>query len=470
VTPKEVLATIREREVKAVDLRFNDFPGRWQHVTIPAEALDETVFEDGLGFDGASVRGWKAINESDMLLLPESDTAFIDPFCRDTTLILICNIQEPLTKEDYGRDPRNIARKAVNHMRATGTADAALFGPALEFFVFDDVRFDQTANAAFYAVDSAEGSWNTGRTEGPNLGYKVRPREGYSPTPPADALNDLRTEMMLAMRGCGLHADAQSHGVATGGQGQIALRDDELVRSADAVMKFKYVVKNVARRHGKAATFMPKPLFGDNGSGLHVQASLWRDGRNLFAGAGYAGLSDAALYAVGGLLKHAAALCAFTNPTTNSYKRLVPGFDAPVNLAYSQRNRSAAIRIPVHTPSPKARRIEYRLPDPAGNPYLVFSAMLMAMLDGVRNKIAPGDPLDKDIYDLGAEELAGSPRVPGSLEEALTALERDHEFLLQGDVFTEDVIRTWAWDKREREANAVRLRPHPYEFALYFDA
>ena len=315
VTPKEVLATIREREVKAVDLRFNDFPGRWQHVTIPADALDEAVFEDGIGFDGASVRGWKAINESDMLLLPESNTAFVDPFCRDTTLTLICNIQEPLTKEDYSRDPRNIARKAVNHMRATGTADAALFGPTLEFFVFDDVRFDQTANSAFYAVDSAEGSWNTGRSESPNLGYKVRPREGYSPTPPADALNDLRTEMMLAMRGCGLHADAQAHGVATGGQGQIALQDDELVRSADAVMKFKYVVKNVARRHGKAATFMPKPLFGDNGSGLHVQASLWRDGRNLFAGAGYAGLSDSAEYAIGGLLKHASSFLASRLPT-----------------------------------------------------------------------------------------------------------------------------------------------------------
>jgi glutamine synthetase len=469
MTPKEVLALIREREVKAVDLRFMDFPGTWKHFTIPADRLEENMFEDGLGFDGSSVHGWKAINESDMLLLPESDTAFIDPFCRDTTLTLICNIQEPLTKEDYARDPRNIARKAVNHMRASGVADAALFGPALEFFVFDDVRFDQTANSAFYAVDSAEGAWNTGRDERPNLGYKLRPREGYSPTPPADALNDLRTEMMLTMQQCGLHADAQHHGVATGGQGQIGLRDEELVRAADSVMKYKYVVKNVARRHGKAATFMPKPLFGENGAGLHVQASLWKDGRNLFAGPGYAGLSDAALAAVGGLLKHAPALCAFTNPTTNSYKRLVAGFDAPVHLAYSQRNRSAAIRIPVYSPSPRARRVEYRLPDGSGNPYLAFSAMLMAMLDGVRNKAHPGDPLDKDIYDLGPEELAGTPRVPGSLEEALAHLERDHEFLLQGDVFTEDVIRTWIWYKRDKEVDAVRLRPHPYEFALYFD-
>jgi glutamine synthetase len=470
MTPKEVLAWIREREVKAVDLRFNDFPGLWQHVTIPADALEEATFEDGLGFDAASVRGWKAINESDMLLLPESGTAFIDPFCRDTTLTLICNIQEPLTKEDYARDPRNIARKAVHWMRASGVADKALIGPALEFFVFDDVRFDQTANAAFYTVDSTEGAWTTGRDERPNLGYKLRHREGYSPTPPADALNDLRTEMMLTMQQCGLRVEAQHHGVSSGGQGAIGLRDDELVAAADSVMKFKYVVKNVARKYGKTATFMPKPLVGDNGSGMQIQMSLWKDERNLFAGAGYAGLSDSAMYAIGGLLKHAAALCAFTNPTTNSYKRLVPGFDAPVNLAYSQRNRSAALRIPVYSPSPRARRVEYRLPDPSGNAYLTFSAMLLAMLDGVRNKIDPGGPLDKDIYDLGPEELAGSPRVPGSLDEALRALERDHEFLLQGDVFTEDVIRTWVWYKREKESDAVRLRPHPYEFALYFDA
>jgi glutamine synthetase len=469
VTPKEVLAWIREKEVKAVDLRFMDFPGLWQHVTIPADELDEATFEDGKGFDGSSVRGWKAINESDMLLLPESNTAFIDPFCRDTTLTLICNIQEPLTKEDYARDPRNIARKAVNYMRQTGIADTVRLGPVLEFFVFDEVRFDQTANAAFYSVDSVEGAWNTGRAETPNLGYKLRTKEGYSPCPPADALNDLRTEMLLTMQQCGVRAESHHHGPASGGQGQIDVRFDDLVRTADNVLKCKYIVKNVARRSGRTATFMPKPLFGDNGAGMHVHTSLWKDERNLYAGSGYAGLSDTAMYAIGGLLRHAPALCGFTNPTTNSYKRLVPGYEAPVNLAYSRRNRSAAIRIPVHSTGPASKRIEYRLPDGSGNPYLAFSAMLMAILDGIRNKINPGEPLDKDIYDLEPEELDRVPKVPESLEEALRHLAKDHEFLLQGDVFTEDVIDTWMWYKRDKEVDAIRLRPHPYEFAMYFD-
>ncbi len=469
MTPRELLAKIREKEVRAVDLRFMDFPGLWQHFTIPAEALDEAVFEEGLGFDGSSIRGWQAINESDMLVLPQAETAFLDPFCKDRTLTIICNIQDPLTKEDYTRDPRNVGRKAVNYMKSTGIADTAYFGPELEFFIFDDVRYDQRENCAYYYVDSAEGAWNTGREEKPNLGYKLRYKEGYFPVPPSDASHDIRSEMMLTMIECGLKVEAQHHEVATGGQGEIDMKYGSLVEMADNVLKYKYIVKNVARKHGKTATFMPKPLFMDNGSGMHVHTSLWKEGKNLFAGSGYAGLSDMALYAIGGLLKHAPALCAITNPTTNSYKRLVPGYEAPVNLAYSRRNRSAAIRIPVYSPSPKAKRIEYRCPDGSSNPYLAFAAMLMAMIDGIKNKVKPGEPLDKDIYDLDPEELKQVPKTPASLEEALVALEKDQEFLLQGEVFTEDVIDTWIWYKREKEVDAIRLRPHPYEFALYFD-
>jgi glutamine synthetase len=469
VSPKEVLALIREKDVKAVDLRFMDFPGLWQHFTIPSEAMTEATFEEGLGFDGSSIRGWVAINESDMLVLPQPETAFIDPFCQETTLTIICNIQDPLTKEDYSRDPRNVARKAENYMRSTGIADVGSFGPELEFFVFDNVRFDQTQNSAFYYVDSAEGAWNMGREENPNLGYKIRYKEGYFPVPPADSLHDIRTEMMRTMIACGIPIEAQHHEVATGGQCEIDMRFSPLVEMADKVLKYKYVVKNVAKKHGKTATFMPKPLFQDNGSGMHVHSSLWKNGVNLFAGSGYAGLSDTGIYAIGGLLKHARALCAFTNPTTNSYKRLVPGYEAPVNLAYSRRNRSAAIRIPVYSPSPKAKRLEFRCPDGSSNPYLVFAAMLMAMIDGIKNKIKPGEPLDKDIYDLEPEELATVPKTPASLEEALAELEKDHEFLLQGDVFTDDVISTWIWYKRDKEVDAIRLRPHPYEFYMYYD-
>jgi glutamine synthetase len=469
MTPKEVLALIREKEVRAIDLRFMDFPGLWQHFSIPAEALDESVFEDGVGFDGSSIRGWQAINESDMLVLPVADTAFIDPFTRDKTLTLICNIHDPLTREDYSRDPRNVARKAVNYMKSTGVADVAYFGPELEFFIFDDVRYDQTPNCGYYYLDSVEGAWNTGRAEGPNLGYKLRYKEGYFPCPPSDAMHDLRSEMMLTMIDCGLKVEAQHHEVATGGQGEIDMKYAPLVEMADNVLKYKYIVKNVARKHGKTATFMPKPIFQDNGTGMHVHTSLWKNGSNLFSGSHYAGLSDTALYAIGGLLRHAPALCAITNPTTNSYKRLVPGYEAPVNLAYSRRNRSAAVRIPVYSQKAKAKRIEFRCPDGSSNPYLAFAAMLMAMLDGIKTKTPPGEPLDKDIYDLAPEELAEVPKTPGSLEEALTALRRDHEFLLQGDVFTADVIDTWIWYKREKEVDALRLRPHPYEFALYFD-
>ncbi|WP_439631911.1 type I glutamate--ammonia ligase [Gemmata sp.] len=468
-TPREVLALLREREVKAVDFRFMDFPGQWKHFTVPAEVLDELVFEDGIGFDGSSIRGWMPINESDMLLVPQPETLFIDPFCKDVTLAMICNIQDPLTKEDYSKDPRNVARKAVNYMKSTGIAEAAMFGPSLEFFVFDDVKFDQTAHSAFYYVDSGEGAWNTGRDERPNLGYKVPTRQGYFPCAPTDAVHDLRSEMMLAMMTCGMTVESHHHQKATAGQCAINIRYDELVQMADNVLKYKYVVKNVARKNGKTATFMPKPLFEDYGSGMHVHASLWKNGTNLFAGSDYSGLSETAMYALGGLLKHGAALCAITNPTTNSYKRLVPGFEAPVNLAYSQRNRSAAVRIPVYSSRAKSKRIEYRVPDGAANPYLSFSAMLMAMIDGIKNKTHPGPPLDKDIYDMPPEELKDLPRVPQTLDDALTALEKDHEFLLQGSVFTEDVIETWIDYKRKEEVAAIRIRPHPYEFALYFD-
>jgi glutamine synthetase len=469
VTPREILAFVREKEVKAVDFRFMDFPGLWQHFTIPVEALTENVFQDGIGFDGSSIRGWQAINESDMLVVPAPETAFIDPFCKDTTLTLLCNIQDPLTKEDYTRDPRNVARKAVNYMKEIGVADTALFGPEVEFFVFDDVRYDQDARSGYYFVDSSEGAWNTGRDERPNLGHKLRYKEGYFPCPPSDAMHDLRSEMMLMMIQCGLNVEAHRHEAASGGQGEVDIRHDDLLRMADNVLKYKYVVKNVARRHGKTATFMPKPIFQDHGSGMTVHLSLWRGDDNLFAGSRYAGLSELAEYAIGGLLKHAPALCAITNPTTNSYKRLVPGFEAPVKLAYSQRNRSAAIRIPVYSPNRNDRRIEFRLPDAACNPYLGFAAILMAMIDGIKNKVPPGEPLDKDIYDLGAEELAKVPSTPLSLEEALGRLQKDQEFLLQRDVFTPDVIDTWIRYKRQNEVEAIRVRPHPYEFALYYD-
>ena len=477
MTPKEVLALIREKEVRAVDMRFMDFPGLWQHFTIPAEALSEATFEEGLGFDGSSIRGWQAINESDMLVMPVPETAFLDPFCKDSTLTMICNIQDPLTKEDYTRDPRNVARKAVNYMKSTGIADTAFFGPELEFFIFDSIRYDQTQHSGYYFIDSAEGAWNTGSAADidaqgiprPNLGYKLRYKEGYFPVPPSDATHDIRSEMMLTMIQCGLKIEAQHHEVATGGQGEIDMRFDELVKMADNVLKYKYIVKNVARRHGKTATFMPKPLFMDNGTGMHVHTSLWKGGVNLFAGSGYAGLSDMAMWAIGGLLKHAPALCAITNPTTNSYKRLVPGYEAPVNLAYSRRNRSAACRIPMYSASPKAKRVEFRPPDPSANPYMAFAAMLMAGLDGVANKIEPGEPLDKDIYDLSPEEMKNVPSMPASLEEALGCLEDDHGFLMKGDVFTEELIETFIDYKRKNEADAIRLRPHPYEFALYYD-
>lgn len=467
--PKEVLALCREKNVKAVDLRFMDFPGLWQHFTIPAGKLDEEIFEDGLGFDGSSIRGWQAINESDMILVPQPETAVLDPFTTLPTITMICNIQDPITREDYSRDPRNVARKAVNYLKSTGMADTCFIGPEAEFFIFDDIRFDANAHEAYYHLDSIEGEWNRGRVESPNLGYKLRHKEGYFPVPPADQLMNVRNEMMQTMIDCGMDVEAQHHEVATAGQCEIDLRFQELVKMADAMCLYKYIIKNVAKKYNKTVTFMPKPLFGDNGSGMHTHISLWKQGEPLFAGSGYAGLSDMALYAIGGLLRHAPSILAFSNPTTNSYKRLVPGYEAPVNLAYSQRNRSASCRIPMYSPSPKAKRVEFRCPDPSCNPYLAFSAILMAVIDGIQNKISPGEPLDKDIYDLSPEELADVPKTPGSLDEALDALQRNHAFLLRGDVFTEDVISTWIRYKREKEVDAMRLRPHPYEFCLYYD-
>jgi len=468
-TPKEVIEFAKKNDVKVVDLRFMDFPGLWQHFSVPVRELDEKLFEKGHGFDGSSIRGWRAINESDMLVKPVPETAFIDPFFEAKTLVLICNICDPMTGEDYTRDPRNIARKAESYLKSTGIGDTAFFGPEAEFFIFDDVRFEQNVHEGYYHIDSVEGRWNAGRKEDPNLGYKVRYKEGYFPVPPMDSQQDMRTEMMLTLEACGVEIETQHHEVATGGQAEIDMRFSPLVEMADKTLKYKYVIKNVARKHGRTVTFMPKPLFGDNGSGMHCHTSIWKGEKNLFAGDGYAGLSEIGLYAIGGLLKHAPALLAITSPTTNSYKRLVPGFEAPVNLAYSRRNRSAAIRIPMYETSPKSKRLEFRCPDPACNPYLAFSAITMAMLDGIQNKIDPGEPLDKDIYDLPPEELAKVPTTPGSLRDALNALAKDHAFLLKGDVFTEDVIETWIDYKMKNEVQAMDLRPHPWEFALYYD-
>ncbi len=469
MTPKEVLAQIRQSEVTTVDLRFMDFPGVWQHFAIPADALTEETFEEGIGFDGSSVVGWRAINEADLLVVPQPETALIDPFTALPTLTMICNIQDPITQQDYTRDPRNIARKAVSYMRSTGLADSCRLAPELEFFVFDQVRFDQDGHQAFYHIDSAEGDWNRGKADGKNLGYKAGSGLGYFPCPPTDSLADLRTEMAQRMAECGIATAAHFHEVATGGQSEIDLLAQPLVEGADQVMLARYIIRNVAHRHGKTATFMPKPLLGDNGSGMHTHFTLWKEGQPLLVGNGYAGLSDLGMHAIGGLLKHAPALCAFANPTTNSYKRLVPGFEAPTKLSYSRRNRTAVIRIPVHSPSPKSRRIEFRVPDSAANPYLLYSAMLMAALDGIQTKTRPGEPLDKDIYDLQPEELADVPATPRSLEASLDALKADHEFLLRGDVFTPDVIDTWIWYKRTHEVEALRIRPHPYEFTLYYD-
>ena len=469
MTPKEVIKFAKENKTVAVDLKFMDFLGTWQHFAMPMSELNEDLFEEGSGFDGSSIRGWQPINASDMLVVPDAATAVIDPFTSHPTLSLICNIVDPITKEDYSRDPRSIARKAEAYLKQTGIGDVAYFGPEPEFFIFDDIRFDQNQHEGYYHVDSVEGRWNTGRNEGPNLGYKPRYKEGYFPVAPTDSYHDLRQEMVEVMEKVGIRVEKQHHEVATAGQAEIDMRFDTLVRMADSLKWYKHIVKNVAKRNGKTVTFMPKPVFLDNGSGMHTHQSIWKGEKPLFAGDGYGGMSELAMHYIAGILKHAPALAAFTNPTTNSYRRLVPGFEAPVNLAYSSRNRSAAVRIPMYSPSPKAKRIEVRFPDPTCNGYIAFSAMLMAGLDGIEKKLAPGDPLDKDIYSLTPEELKDVPTMPASLEEALNNLRKDHEFLLKGDVFTEDVIETWINYKMANEVDEMRLRPHPYEFALYYD-
>lgn len=464
----DILSYVKTNKIQFVDFKFMDFPGQWQHFTVPVSQFSESSFENGYGFDGSSIRGWKAINESDMLLIPDPTTMFLDPFIKAPTISLICDVFEPATKEKYSRCPRNIAQKADAYLKSTGLADVAYFGPEAEFFVFDDVRFDSGPNFAFYSVDSNEGKWNSGREENPNLGYKPRFKEGYFPVPPTDSLMDLRNEMVLNLEGLGIEVEAQHHEVASGGQCEIDMKFAPLLKAADQLLMFKYVVKNTAKANGKTVTYMPKPIFGDNGSGMHVHVSLWQKDKPLFAGGGYAGLSEMALHFIGGILKHAPALLAITNPTTNSYKRLVPGFEAPVNLAYSSNNRSASIRIPFGN-SPKAKRIEFRCPDPSANPYLAFSAVLMAGLDGVQNRIDPGEPLDKDIYDMSPEELKDVPSTPESLGHALKALADDHEFLLKGGVFTEDVINTWINYKTAKEIKPAALRPTPFEFEQYFD-
>ncbi|MEM8737564.1 MAG: type I glutamate--ammonia ligase [Planctomycetota bacterium] len=469
MTPKQVLQLVKTQKVEFIDCRFMDFPGLWQHTTYPVSELVEASFAEGFGFDGSSIRGWQAINESDMLIVPVADTAKVDPFYERPTLSLICDIKDPVTKKSYSRDPRSIAKKAEGYLKKLGVADAAYFGPEMEFFLFDRVRYDQTVNSAVYEVDSAEGVWNRGRDWPGNLGNQVRQREGYFPCPPMDTMHNLRSEMAAVMQSMGLSVECHHHEVATGGQAEIDLRYLKLLPMADACMLYKYVVKNVAARHGKVATFMPKPLFGDSGSGMHTHFSLYKGSKNLFAGKRYGGFSPLGLHAIGGILKHARSLLAFTNPTTNSYKRLVPGFEAPVNLTYSSRNRSAAIRIPQYSQKDETRRLEFRCPDSSCNPYLAFAAILMAALDGVKNQIDPGDPLDQDLYDLDPAEAQAIPETPADLSDALDALEADHDYLLEGGVFTDDVIRYWVQYKREEEVRALRQRPHPYEFCMYFD-
>ncbi|MFQ5794499.1 MAG: type I glutamate--ammonia ligase [Candidatus Bipolaricaulia bacterium] len=473
MTIKELFALCGEQEIRVVDLKFADLPGSLHHFAMPIESFASDLFEAGLGFDGSSIRGFQGIEESDMLLIPDPGTAFVDPFYKELTLTLLCNVRDPLTLENYSRDPRYIAQKAEAYLKQMGIADVSYWGPEAEFFVFDEIRFDQNVYSGYYAIDSQEGAWNSGNgaiNGVSNLGYKPRYGEGYSPVPPADSLHDLRTEAMRRMIDAGIPVEMHHHEVATAGQGEIDMRYDTLTRCADHLLIYKYILKNTAAKYGRLVTFMPKPLFEDNGSGMHTHQSLWKGDQNLFYDQdGYALLSETALYYIGGLLKHSPALLAFCAPTTNSYRRLVPGYEAPVNLAYSQRNRSACVRIPMYSSNPATKRIEYRPPDPSCSPYLAFAAMLMAGLDGIRNRIDPGTPLDVDIYELSPEEATGISMVPGSLSAVLDALEADHDFLLEGDVFTEDLIETWIAYKRENEVDPIRIRPHPYEFHLYHD-
>jgi len=470
MNPRELLQFVSDEGIKMVDLRFVDLPGLWQHFSISANEVEEEMFEEGVGFDGSSIRGFQEIQESDMILIPDPSTAFKDPFTAVPTLNIICNVKDPVTLQSYTRDPRHIAQKAENYLKSTGIGDTAYFGPEPEFFVLDDIRFDQSYNYGYYYVDSKEGFWNSGKEENPNLGYKPRYKEGYFPVPPMDSLQDIRSEMVLLLEEIGVQVEVHHHEVGTAGQCEIDMRFDTLTSMADKFLKYKYIIKNVGRRYGKTVTLMPKPIFQDNGSGMHIHTSIWKAGKNVFyEPGGYADLSKTAVYYIGGILKHTPALLGFCAPTTNSYRRLVPGYEAPINLIYSQRNRSAAVRIPAYSRSEKAKRVETRFPDPSCNGYLAFAALLMAGLDGVQNKITPPDPIDKDLYDLAPADAANVKSTPGSLEDVLNALEDDHDFLLKGDVFTKDVIETWIDYKRDREVDPMRLRPHPHEFALYFD-
>jgi len=468
-TPKDFFAFAKERGAKMVDLKFTDMLGTWQHCSFPVETWDEGTFTDGVGFDGSSIRGWQGIHMSDMLAVPDPESTRIDPFFKEPTVSVIANIVDPITREDYTRDPRHVARKAMDFLKQTGLADVCYVGPEPEFFIFDEVRYEQSQHKGYYEIDSVEGAWNTARIEEPNLGYKPSFKGGYFPVSPTDTYHDLRGEMVYEMMKIGIIVEAHHHEVGTGGQSEIDMRFSPLLQMSDQLMWYKYIVKNVARRHGKTVTFMPKPIFQDNGSGMHTHLSLWKDGKPLFAGDKYAGLSQMALWAIGGVLHHAPAILAFAAPTANSYRRLVPGYEAPVNLAMSQRNRSASVRIPMYSASPKAKRMEFRCPDPSCNPYLTFSAMLMAAIDGVQNKIDPGPALDRDIYEMTPEELKETRKTPSSLEQSLGELQRDHAFLLKGGVFTDDLIQTWIAYKMENEIEPLRLRPHPYEFFLYYD-
>jgi glutamine synthetase len=470
MTPKEFFEFAEKNNAKMVDLKFTDLLGTWQHCSYPVETWDEGTFKDGLGFDGSSIRGWQGIHVSDMLAVPDPDTAVIDPFFIEPTVSVIANIVDPVTKEDYTRDPRHVARKGTAFLKETGIADICYIGPEPEFFIFDEVRYEQNQHRGMYQIDSVEGAWNTARFEEPNLGYKPSFKGGYFPVSPTDTYHDLRGEMVQGMWKVGIKVEAHHHEVATAGQAEIDMQFAELLKMADWFMWYKYIIKNVARQNGKTVTFMPKPVFEDNGSGMHTHFSLWKNGKPLFADSGYAGLSDIGLYSIGGILKHAPAILAFAAPTTNSYRRLVPGFEAPVNLVMSARNRSAGVRIPIYSDNPKAKRLEFRCPDSTCNGYLTWTAMLMAAIDGIQNKIDPGEPLDRDIYEMTPEELDKYPKTPGSLAEAIDALEKDHKFLTTDSVFTDDLIETWIKWKRENEIDELALRPHPHEFSLYYDS
>ena len=470
MTPKGFFAFAKKHGAEMIDLKFTDMLGTWQHCSYPTETWDEGTFKDGVGFDGSSIRGWQDIHVSDMLAIPDPNTAVLDPFFKDPTVSVSADIVDPMTRENYTRGPRHVARKATGYLRQTKIADICHIGPEPEFFIFDQVRYEQTEHRGFYEIDSVEGAWNTARFEEPNLGYKPSYKGGYFPVSPTDTYHDLRGDMANLMRQVGITVEAHHHEVGTAGQGEIDMKYAPLLQMSDQFMWYKYIIKNVAKQEGKTVTFMPKPVFQDNGSGMHTHLSLWKRGKPLFPGKGYAGLSKTALHGIGGLLHHARAVLAFAAPTANSYRRLVPGFEAPVNLAMSQRNRSAAVRIPMYSSAPAAKRLEFRCPDPTANGYLMFSAILMAVLDGIQSKIDPGEPLDRDIYEMTREELENYPHTPASLSEALEALKEDHEFLTRGDVFTDDLIQTWIEYKEENEIDELRLRPHPHEFALYYDS